>query len=274
MNGQPLLAIRFAEVLLNFAEAACGSNHLDEAWNALIKIRQRVGYTGDCGLDPAIKGDRAKMFEAILYERRIELAYEGKRFDDCHRWMLFDGGVGQDQVYSGWTMSGWNGNTCTYLGVKPLNEITRHKLELYFDPSIFVGEKTPLTDPFTVLGIARPKALTLTEDMTTTQTDDGSGTIVYSYKNTNVQALAAFYTKYLIRKDVATMVIATATNVSPVWSKNCYLMGLTSGDQDNNPNVVQTVGWSSAFGGAGVFDPLSKTPNTSIESERSGSEGL
>lgn len=267
LNGQPLLAIRYAEVLLNFAEAACGANHLDEAWASLIKIRQRVGYTGDCGLDPVLKSDRARMFEAILYERRIELAYEGKRFDDCHRWMLFDGGVGQEQIYREWTMSGWNGNTCAYLGVTPLNSISRHKLELFFDPSIYVGEKTALTNPFTVLGITYPNALTLKEDMTTTQTLDGSGNILYTFKNATVQSLAAFYSKYLIRKDIATMNSLTSSEVSPTWSKNCYFMGLSSGDQDNNPRVVQTVGWDSKFGGAGVFDPLSKNPVTSIEDE-------
>ena len=80
------MEIRFAEVLLNYAEAACGANHFDEAVNALKRIRKRVGYTDNCGLDPAIFNDRAKLFEAILYERQIELAYEGKRFHDVRRW--------------------------------------------------------------------------------------------------------------------------------------------------------------------------------------------
>ena len=39
-------------------------------------------------------------------------------------------------------------------------------------------------------------------------------------------------------------------------------MGLASGDEDNNPNVVQTIGWNSVFGGMGIFDPLSDNPKT------------
>lgn len=31
----------------------------------------------------------------------------------------------------------------------------------------------------------------------------------------------------------------------------------------NNPNVAQTIGWNSTFGGAGHFDPLSLTPDNS-----------
>lgn len=258
LNGQPLIAMRYAEVLLNFAEAACGANHLDEAWDALLQIRRRVGYTGNCGLDEAIRGDRARMFEAILYERMIELAYEGKRFDDCHRWMLFDGGAGQDAVgNSSWIPVGWGGNTCTYLGVKPLNEIPLHKLEMYFDPSVYTGAKSTDADPFAALGISRPAALTLGEDFTTT-TDAVTGETTYA--NARVKALADFYGRYLQRKDVSTMNLEEQTDVLPVWSPNCYLMGLSEGDQNNNPNVMQTIGWASTSGGMGVFDPLSDNP--------------
>ena len=262
-NGQPLLAMRYTEVLLNFAEAACGVNKLDEAYNALVRVRQRVGYTGDCGLDQSIRSDRAKMFEAILYERQIELAYEGKRFDDCHRWMLFDGGIYQSEIGgSSWVPSGWSGNTCAYLGVTPLNNITLHRLEMYIDPSVFMGAEESTADPFTTGKIAKPKAHTLNEDFTTvTNEEDGS----LSYNNASVKALADFYSNYLLRKDITTMNYTdeegTVTyGYLPVWSNNCYLMGLASGDENNNPNVLQTIGWNSTAGGMGAFDPLSKNP--------------
>lgn len=265
-NGQPLIAMRYTEVLLNFAEAACGANHLDEAWNALIKIRRRVGYKDNCGLDPSIQADRARMFEAILYERRIELAYEGKRFDDCHRWMLFDGGTNQNEIQgapSTWTLTGFNGNTCQYLGVTPLNEVSLHRIELYFDPAIYLGSRSPEADPFlNVDGLKKPKALTLNEDFTTTVNEEDGSAV---YADANVKALAEFYGQYLQRKDIATQTIAdieTGEFIKPAWDRKCYLMGLQSADEENNPNVAQTIGWNSAFGGMGVFDPLSNTPVT------------
>ena len=267
-NGQPLIAMRYTEVLLNFAEAACGANHLSEAWDALVKIRQRVGYTGDCGLDPAIKGDRAKMFEAILYERRIELAYEGKRFDDCHRWMLFDGGVGQSEIDGApatWEPTGWGGNTCQYLGVTPLNDISLHRIEMYIDPAVYMGSRAPESDPFTMATpvLTKPKALTLNEDFTTT-IDIETGEAIYA--DANVKALAEFYLNNLIRKDIITQKTMNAEETDyakPQWDKKCYLMGLQSGDESNNPNVAQTIGWNSTFGGTGHFDPLSLTPDNS-----------
>ena len=258
-NGQPLIAMRYTEVLLNLAEAACGVNKLDEAYNILVRIRQRVGYTGDCGLNPEILTNRAKMFEAILYERMIELAYEGKRFDDCHRWMLFDGGVGQEAIGgSSWAPSGWGGNTCTYLGVTPLNNVKLHRLEIYFNPEEFMGEYDLNTDPFTALDIEKPKALTLNENFTTI-TDPETGN--HTYANADVKALADFYRMYLLRKDIVTMNVTdeeTGNLIDPIWDSKCYLMGLNSTDQENNPNVIQTVGWDSAFGGMGTFDPLAK----------------
>lgn len=263
-NGQPMMGMRYTEVLLNFAEAACGAGHLDEAYNVLKRIRQRVGYTGECGLDAAIQTDRAKMFEAILYERRIELAYEGKRFDDCHRWMLFDGGVHQDSIPdapASWTLTGFGGNTCQWLGVTPLNDVTLHRLEVYFDPAVYIGSRNAESDPFLkVDGLTKPKALTLSEDFTTT-TDENTGEPIYA--DANVQKLAEFYGLYLKRKDIVTQTVVLTGETEyakPVWDKRCYLMGLASSDEENNPNVVQTIGWNSTFGGMGVFDPLSETP--------------
>lgn len=280
MNGQPLIAMRYTEVLLNFAEAACGAGKLEEAWDALVKIRQRVygAEAGNCGLDETIRGDRAKMFEAILYERKIELAYEGKRFDDCHRWMLFDGGEGQSELNASWALTAWGGNTCRYLGVTPLNDITIHKLEMHFDPTVYTGAKDNLMNPFDVLGIERPQALTLNESfiarLETTTGSDGADSTYYVYADSEnnpnrkyVEKLAAFYNQYLVRKDIATMTSTAVAGTNPVWDKKCYLMGLNTADQKANPNVAQTIGWNSLFGGFGVFDPLSKTPITAVEGE-------
>ncbi len=92
----------------------------------LKDIRERVGYTGDCGLAVAeLKADRDKLFSAILYERQIELAYEGKRFDDMRRWMLWNDDFG----------------TCTRLGVEPLNGKRRHGMFLAVKPSVYTETK-------------------------------------------------------------------------------------------------------------------------------------
>ncbi|MCC3160421.1 RagB/SusD family nutrient uptake outer membrane protein [Hymenobacter sp. 15J16-1T3B] len=89
--GTDWIEIRYAEVLLNLAEAAAGVNRLSEAMDQLKAIRQRAGIEnadGNYGLQTGM--NRAQMFDAILYERQIELAYEGKRFWDLRRWKKFE----------------------------------------------------------------------------------------------------------------------------------------------------------------------------------------
>lgn len=90
--GTDWIEIRFAEVLLNLAEAATGINQLDEAYTQLKAIRKRAGIEagtdGLYGLKASMT--RAEMFDAILYERQIEFAFEGKRFWDLRRWRLLD----------------------------------------------------------------------------------------------------------------------------------------------------------------------------------------
>lgn len=76
---QPLMILRYAEVLLNKAEACY---HLDQTAdaNAAIKaIRERVGlpYTD--------KGGSA-LWDAIRQERKVELAFEGLWYWDLRRW--------------------------------------------------------------------------------------------------------------------------------------------------------------------------------------------
>ncbi|NTS42594.1 RagB/SusD family nutrient uptake outer membrane protein [Flavisolibacter sp. BT320] len=78
--------MRYAEVLLNFAEA---TNEADgptpEVYQAVEAIRRRAGirpYELPTGLS------KEQMRIAIRKERRIELAYEGHRFFDVRRWMI------------------------------------------------------------------------------------------------------------------------------------------------------------------------------------------
>ncbi|GAB3325037.1 RagB/SusD family nutrient uptake outer membrane protein [Larkinella ripae] len=91
-SGTDWIELRFAEVLLNLAESAVGVNKLDEAYTHLKAIRKRAGIEagtdGLYGLQASMT--RAELFEAILLERQIEFAFEGKRFWDLRRWKLIE----------------------------------------------------------------------------------------------------------------------------------------------------------------------------------------
>ncbi|WP_276482424.1 RagB/SusD family nutrient uptake outer membrane protein [Paraflavitalea pollutisoli] len=81
------MIFRYAEVLLNYAEALCEANTLvpEEAYKALELIRQRAGlspYTITRGLS------QAAFRTLVRNERRVELAFEGHRFWDIRRWKI------------------------------------------------------------------------------------------------------------------------------------------------------------------------------------------
>ncbi|OON67537.1 RagB/SusD family nutrient uptake outer membrane protein [Hymenobacter sp. CRA2] len=90
--GTDWMEIRYAEVLLNLAEAAAGVNRLPEALTQLKAIRQRAGIEAGSGSNYGLQTgmSRSQMFEAILFERQIEFAFEGKRFWDLRRWKKFE----------------------------------------------------------------------------------------------------------------------------------------------------------------------------------------
>jgi hypothetical protein len=91
-NGTtPWIEIRFAEVLLNLAEAANAIGNAQEAYDQITALRARAGIDpggGLYGLDAGLSG--APLQDAILHERQIELAYEAKRYWDLRRNMLFE----------------------------------------------------------------------------------------------------------------------------------------------------------------------------------------
>lgn len=249
-SGAPYMEIRYAEVLLNFAEAACGAGHNDEAVDALKLIRQRVGYTGDCGLDAGLAGNRAKLFSAILYERQIELAYEGKRFDDMRRWLLWDGGVGQEKLKSTWKLSGFSGNTCTYLDVQPLNNQRRTGIEIQVAEKLGQAEEKDGKDPILKGENKRPTAINLMRDhLIAKETEDE--------ENTTVDNLADFYREYLYRK---TTRVDGDLQYTISFQPQYYFIGFKSNMQANNVTLEQTIGWpDSQKGNAdGTYDPLAE----------------
>lgn len=96
-SGLNLILFRYAEVLLNYAEAKANlGTFTEEDWNQTIRpIRERAGLTGAALDFPG--GDQEVLKQIIREERRKELAFEaGHRFFDIRRWQL------AEEVLSGW----------------------------------------------------------------------------------------------------------------------------------------------------------------------------
>ena len=77
----PWIHIRYAEILLNYAEASEALGETGDALFALNQVRTRVGMPEVMG------GDSRTVMERIQRERQIELAFEGHRYFDVRRTM-------------------------------------------------------------------------------------------------------------------------------------------------------------------------------------------
>ncbi|MXV16395.1 RagB/SusD family nutrient uptake outer membrane protein [Hufsiella ginkgonis] len=89
--NRPRVLIRYAEVLLNAAEAVNEtSGPTAQVYTWLRDIRSRAGITAGTGATFGIKNGLLKdeMREVIRNERRVELAYEEHRFWDVRRWKI------------------------------------------------------------------------------------------------------------------------------------------------------------------------------------------
>lgn len=108
-STQPWIAIRYAEVLLNYAEACYHTGDLDKANNAIQQIRTRVGLPYK-----AKTGD--ELIAAIRQERKVELSYEGQLFWDMRRWKLAHSAYEKSRVHGLKTEKNANGTfTYTYV---------------------------------------------------------------------------------------------------------------------------------------------------------------
>ncbi len=248
-SAAPLIELRYAEVLLNMAEAACMAGQMAEAVGYLQQIRARVGYTSanNYGLQTNLASDKATCMSAILYERQIELAYEGKRFDDMRRWMLFDGGSQlPDGAPASWKVGGIYGtSTCTWLGFKQWNGQRRENVQFKTAEKYGIGQDQWDGDPLLAAGTVRP---------------DGVNFGAADF-DTQLANLKTWYNDNLVT-DYKTG-DGYDQNRNPYYINfrpKYYLLGFNYGVQNQNPNLPQTIGWQDANNGGanGTFDPLAE----------------
>lgn len=83
---------RYAEILLNAAEALNEAGRTNEAYQYVNQVRARVGMPAYSGMT------QDQLRERIQNERRIEFAFEDQRFPDERRWKLFDKQTPQSEL--------------------------------------------------------------------------------------------------------------------------------------------------------------------------------
>ena len=83
-----IAVMRYAEVLLSYAEAKIELGELDESvYGAINQVRRRAGMPD---VAQERKGDQWKMRQLVRRERKVELAMEGLHFADMKRWKIGD----------------------------------------------------------------------------------------------------------------------------------------------------------------------------------------
>jgi hypothetical protein len=120
------IEIRYAEVLMNMAEAANETGNTSEALSALYQIRARAG------IDPGTDGKYGitasavpEIRQAIMNERFVEFAFEGQRFWDLRRWRIYASTMNSLQNhYLHGLRTEWNGPTASRpTGLTDINSI-------------------------------------------------------------------------------------------------------------------------------------------------------
>lgn len=294
---QSYMEIRYAEVLLNLAEVAAMSKDYAAAVGYVQQIRQRAGYVADnnYGITEAASSDQGTCLAQVLYERQIELAYEGKRFDDMRRWLLFDGGVNFSKIQGApatWTLSGWGGNTCDLIGYVPFNGKRRENVEWAVKSTINegvggnkwnVGDWDNMPDPIAkyvfengALNKSTGEVEAWTKDKTWAEFKSWrSGFVVKlnsislvnnagnADKNTysSLERLATFYNQYLttkMKRGDKLNADQTVDGMYVTYLPRYYFLGLNQDAQKKNQTLLQTIGWEDYNGGQGTFDPLAE----------------
>lgn len=228
ISGTDILEYRYSELILNIAECYAAMGNTTKCYEYLGKLRQRVGIPQ--GGDNYGLGNSANRYEALaacLYERQIELAYEGKRFWDIRRWMLYEGGS-----------TFFTENTCSKLGIAPLVGTARiGKLWKYKVSGTLPGANV---DP---LASKRP-SIAIDPDASATD-----------FQN-QLRALETFYDTYFSTVDTPTPMDKDSKN-NPLyidWKGYYYIHPIHKDVLIYNPWLKQTIGWKDQNGSIGAVE--------------------
>lgn len=137
------IEIRYAEVIMNLAEAANEVNKTDEALDVLKTIRERAGIEAGDGSYGITASSKEEVRQAVKDERFVEFAFEKKRFWDLRRWREY---------------------ATTMMGLK---DNIRHGLRFEWDGDLStrpVGLEDPVTLTFSVHVIEDAEPINMLEE--------------------------------------------------------------------------------------------------------------
>lgn len=121
-TGGSAIVIRYAEVLLTYAEAKIEANQIDASvYEAINKIRQRESVKMP-DVTTAMYPDQASLRRLVRRERRVELAGEGLRWFDIKRWKI------SPTVMNGAVYGSLNGTVDTSTGDLTLTPNSNNKV--------------------------------------------------------------------------------------------------------------------------------------------------
>jgi hypothetical protein len=206
-NDNSIALVRYAEVLLNFAEAKAELGTLTDAeWaNTIGKLRARAGITGGLTAKPTqvdtylqtnyFPGITDPVILEIRRERGIELAWEGLRFPDLMRWKR---GELMTTLWKGFYVPALN--TAMDLNADGKNDVLFYQgtAPAPISGVTFINVSATLPN-----GSANPQRLS----------NNTSGEITW------------------------------LNNVNRVWENKKYLYPIPQGDLNINPNLGQNPGW-------------------------------
>ena len=127
-NGLNMPVIRYAEVLLGYAEAKIEAGQIDATVSKAINdIRSRAGMPV---LDQGIYNNQISLRSAVRNERRVELAMEGLRWYDVQRWKI------AEQVMNGQVYGALLGKVNAATGALTLTPVRIEAEKRTFNPAV------------------------------------------------------------------------------------------------------------------------------------------